>query len=207
MLRCKTTMKKAVVNRVERERAFWNLSAGKYDGFIHEKATAAYEILFDNILLDTKKTENLLEIAAGTGITALKLSSRISKITAIDISPEMIRIAEKNRVEKLIKNVDFKIGDACKLEFHDKTFDTIIAANVMHLLFEPETALKEMRRVLKDGGQIIIPTYCHGVSITSHIKSRLMLLFGFRVRGRWSAASYKAFVEKNGYKNSKGKHP
>ncbi len=196
-------MKKSVENRVEKERAFWNLSAGKYDGLINKKASKAYEVLFKKLLQDTVETEKLLEIATGTGFTALKLSPHISNITAVDLSPEMIKIAEKHRAEKFIKNVDFKLGDACKLEFRDKAFDTIIAVNVMHLLFEPETALKEMRRALKDDGRIIIPTYCHGVSVKSHIKSRLMSLSGFKVRSRWSAASYKAFVEKNGFKITK----
>ncbi len=130
---------------------------------------------------------------------ALKLSSRISKITAVDLSPEMIKIAEEKRNAELIKNIDFKVGDSCSLEFKDSSFDTIIAVNLLHLLFDPDLALQEMKRVLEDNGQIIIPTYCHGESFKSHIISRLMSLAGFRARSRWSVTSFKVFVERSGF--------
>ncbi|MBN1598862.1 MAG: hypothetical protein JW894_11265 [Bacteroidales bacterium] len=57
-----------------------------------------------------------------------------------------------------------------------------------------------MKRVLKKDGRIIIPTYCHGEDLKSHIISRLMGLSGFKARTRWSIASFKCFVEKCGFR-------
>ena len=187
-------------NRVELEKTFWNSFADKYDGFINNNLSKTYRIILDNLANDTKMTKNLLEIATGTGIIALKLSDHISKIIAIDIAPEMIKIAQEKCIQKSISNIDFRIGDSCSLEFQDKTFDTIIASNVLHLLFEPDLALQEMRRVLEDNGQIIIPTYCHGANLKSHIISRLMGLAGFKARTRWTLATFRDLVKNNGFR-------
>jgi ubiquinone/menaquinone biosynthesis C-methylase UbiE len=186
-------------NRVELEKTFWDSFAKKYDKFINKIASKTYGIIFDNLAIDTSKSENLLEIATGTGIIALRLSDHITKIIAIDIAPEMIKIAKEKSLQKSISNIDFRIGDSCNLEFQDKTFDTIIASNVLHLLFEPNLALQEMKRVLKDNGQIIIPTYCHGANLKSHIISRLMGLAGFKARTRWTLTSFRDFVRENGF--------
>jgi ubiquinone/menaquinone biosynthesis C-methylase UbiE len=190
-------------NRVEIEKAFWNSFAKRYDGFIHRMVSKTYEILLTKLANDTDKTENLLEIATGTGIIALKLSHHIAKITAIDIAPAMIKIANEKSHQASVSNIDFMVGDSCNLSFPDRTFDTIIASNVLHLLFEPDLALRERKRVLKDNGQIIIPTYCHGADFKSHIISRLMGLAGFKARTRWSVTTFRDFVRNNGFKMMK----
>jgi len=187
-------------DRIELEKNFWNAYAKKYDVFIHNNVSKTYGLILDNLAMDTNKTENMLEIATGTGIISLILSDHISKITAIDIAPEMIKIASEKCNQESIGNIDFRIGDACHLEFQDKTFDTVIASNVLHLLFEPELALQEMKRVLKDNGQLIIPTYCHGDDLKSHIISRIMGLAGFRARTRWTLTGFRNFIKFNGFK-------
>jgi len=187
-------------NRIELEKTFWNSFAKKYDGFINNNVSKTYRTILDHLAHDTKMTKNLLEIATGTGIIALKLSDQISEIIAIDIAPEMIRIAKEKCIQKSVSNIDFRIGDSCNLEFQDKTFDTIIASNVLHLLFEPNLALQEMKRVLKDDGQIIIPTYCHGANFKSHIISRLMGFAGFKARTRWTLTTFRDFVRNNKFK-------
>ena len=57
-----------------------------------------------------------------------------------------------------------------------------------------------MKRVLKDNGQIIIPTYCHGANLKSHVISRFMGLAGFKARTRWTLSTFRDFVIKNGFK-------
>ncbi|MDP3830867.1 MAG: methyltransferase domain-containing protein, partial [Ignavibacteriaceae bacterium] len=109
-------------NRVELEKTFWDSFAKKYDKFINKNASKTYGIILDNLAIDTSKSENLLEIATGTCIIALRLSDHIPKIIAIDISPEMIKIAKEKCLQKSISNIDFRIGDSCNLEFQDKSF-------------------------------------------------------------------------------------
>lgn len=187
-------------NRIEKERAFWDSFAKKYDSFINKNASKSYERLFVRLLHDTKTTTNLLEVATGTGILSFKLSDQIFQVTAIDIAPEMIEIAKSKSRDKQISNINFQVGDSCELDFENELFDTVLASNVLHLLYQPDLALKEMTRVLKPNGKIIIPTYCHGDSVKSHILSRLMGLAGFKARSRWSVKSFEKFVEECGLK-------
>ena len=77
-------------NRIEKERAFWNSFAKKYDKFIHKHVSKSYEHLLNKLLHDTKTTNKLLEVATSTGILSFKLSKQVAEITAIDIAPEMI---------------------------------------------------------------------------------------------------------------------
>ncbi|PZX18163.1 methyltransferase family protein [Breznakibacter xylanolyticus] len=190
-------------NRVEKERSFWNSYAQKYDAFIHNNASKTYETLLTHLAKDTHQAKNLLEIATGTGIIALKMSAHVTNIIAIDIAPEMISVAKEKCVQQSIGNVDFRLGDSCHLEFDNNSFDTIIASNVLHLLYSPDLAIQEMKRVLKDDGQIIIPTYCHGANLRSHVISRLMGLFGFKARTRWTLKAFENFVTSNGLKTVK----
>jgi len=186
------------INRIEKERGFWDSFASKYDSFIQKNASSSYEKLLIELLNDTNDSSELLEIATGTGILSIELRSQISKITAIDISPEMIEIAKKKIEEHQISNIDFRVGDSNNLEFSDMSFDTVIASNVLHLLYQPDTAISEMKRVVSKKGKIIIPTYCHGENLKTHLISRLMGIVGFKARSRWSVNSFKAFIKRNG---------
>jgi len=184
---------------------FWDSYAARYNGFVGKSLGKAYEILFEEVLADTKNTKKLLEIGTGPGLIAFRLGCKIPEITAIDLSPEMIKVAKKKQAEKPADNINFRVGNACCLEFDDSSFDTIIASNILHLLAEPERALKEMKRVLKKEGHVIFPTYCHGDSLKSSILSRLIGLSGLPVRNRWSTHSLRNFVEQNEFKVTKSK--
>lgn len=183
---------------IEKEKKFWNSLAGRYDRFIKRIATKTYLSMFSNLKEDLTGAGHVLEIATGTGLIALEISHFVSQITAIDIAPEMIRVAKEKYAQHFPKNIDFVTGNALKPDFADKTFDAIIASNVMHLLPSPEVALLEMKRILKDDGKIILPTYLHGSGLKSHIISRLISLSGFKVRNRWALKTFRGFIAENG---------
>ena len=185
--------------RVDVERNFWDSFAGRYDRFIDRRLSVTYTAIVDRLHRDTEATKELLELGTGTGIIALQLHDRVPRITATDISPEMIRIAEEKRRRQEIENVRFRVGDCCELDFPDRSFDTVIASNVLHLLMRPDLAMQEMYRILKEGGRLIVPTYCHGDSLKSHLFSRLMGTVGFRARTRWSIQSFRNFIKQNGF--------
>lgn len=186
-------------NRIELEKKFWDSYARKYDDFINKNVLNTYSQILYNLINDTKESQNLLEIATGTGIICIRLRHQVKKIVAIDISPEMINIGREKCIREAIQNIDFMVGDACNLDFPDKSFDTIIASNLLHLLFKPEAALSEMKRVLKENGRIIVPTYCHGADLKSYIISRIMGLAGFAARTRWSVPTFIESIQEAGY--------
>ncbi|MBI2967549.1 MAG: class I SAM-dependent methyltransferase [Bacteroidetes bacterium] len=92
----------------------------------------------------------LLEIGCGTGIFTEKVFHITrAKITAIDISPELLELAKKKLPE-----VDFRIADAMATNFPDDSFDGVYGSSVIHHL-EYEPAFREIYRVLKKGGRMV----------------------------------------------------
>lgn len=96
-----------------------------------------------------------LDIGTGCGQFALYLSNLGFKVTAVDLSENMIALARKYSIEQKI-NIDFQIQDAERLKFDDNTFDVVVSRNLLWTLPNPEQALKEWHRVMKPGGTLVV---------------------------------------------------
>lgn len=184
-------------DRIEKESRFWNSFSSRYDRFINNTLGTTYLQLFQLLKTDVAGSEKVLEVATGTGLLAFEICETVNSMIAIDLAPEMIKIAKEKQKQKNIRNIRFEVGDLCNLKFDDNVFDVVIASNVLHLLFEPEKSMAEIRRVLKPGGKAILPTFCHADNIQSRIISGLMSLFGFRARNKWSTGNFVSFIENN----------
>ena len=92
----------------------------------------------------------LLELGCGTGYFTQEIAKTGANIVAIDISPELLKIAENNVQNK---NVSFKEENAYNMTFEDNRFDYILGSSVLHHL-DIKKAISEIYRVLKDGGVI-----------------------------------------------------
>ena len=192
-------MKEQIDNRIESERKFWNSKAHSYDKVVGKFFPKIYETILVNLIQDVSQSDKVLEVAAGTGILSIQMSGHVSHITAIDIAPEMLKIAREKSLRLQKNTIDFEIGDICSLKFDSKSFDAAVASNILHLLHKPELALQEIRRVLRDRGKIITPTFCHGANLRSNILSRIFALMGQKTKSRWSQKTFKEFVESNGF--------
>jgi ubiquinone/menaquinone biosynthesis C-methylase UbiE len=91
-----------------------------------------------------------LEAGAGTGKTAEVLKKQGFAVTATDISPQMVEII-KSRL-----HISAQVCDAEKLPFGQKTFDTVIASELIYYLDHPERFIEEAYRVLKSNGLLIL---------------------------------------------------
>ena len=174
---------------------FWNRNAKRYDRFMR-KDRAAYEKLYE-LIRPVVKARTVLELAAGTGLIAKNIVRAASHIEVTDASEEMIAEAKRNnRSAKL----HFSVRDMFCLPYADKSFDVVIVSNALHIVPQPEKALAEIRRVLKDDGVLIAPTFTHGNStLRGRIKLFFMKLAGFPLNSRWSSADYLAFLRQNGW--------
>lgn len=105
--------------------------------------------------MDIKPNEKILEVGVGTGLS-LPLYPRHCQITGIDISLEMLREAEKKRDKFALDHVTLQEMDACNLEFADDTFDYVIAMFVVSVVPDPVKLIKEMMRVTKKSGHMVI---------------------------------------------------
>ena len=174
---------------------FWNRNAKRYDRFMR-KDRAAYEKLYE-LIRPVVKARTVLELAAGTGLIAKNIVRAASHIEVTDASEEMITEAKRNnRSAKL----HFSVQDMFCLPYADKSFDVVIVSNALHIVPQPEKALAEIRRVLKDDGVLIAPTFTHGNgTLRGIIKLFFMKLAGFPLNSRWSSADYLAFLRQNGW--------
>jgi len=121
---------------------------------------ARYTARFAADLIDLMfphRGESALDLAGGTGAAGLKLAERIGKdgsVTIVDISPGMLREAEKLAAARGLSNVSTRVMDAEQLDFPDASFDLIVCS--FGVMFFPNVsgAIREASRVLKPGGRI-----------------------------------------------------
>lgn len=106
--------------------------------------------------LEIKETDNVLDVASGTGQPGITIASMAAKgkVTATDVAEQMLSIAKENAANKGIENFETKVCDVCELPFSENTFDKISCR--MGFMFFPDMqmASNEMYRVLKPGGKM-----------------------------------------------------
>lgn len=174
---------------------FWDRTAGLYNSFM-KKDAAAYEQMYE-LLRCTVKHKKVLELATGTGLIAKNIVGSCDHIEATDASESMICEAKKdNRSSKL----HFSVQDMFALPYADGSFDAVIVANALHIVPNPEKALNEIRRVLKDDGILIAPTFTHAENnLAGKIRAFFMKLVGFPLHSKWTNEEYLTFLKKNGW--------
>jgi phosphatidylethanolamine/phosphatidyl-N-methylethanolamine N-methyltransferase len=124
-----------------------------------------YDIIFDKVfhpgrvaaidLLEIKPGDRVLEVGVGTGLN-LPLYPRGCTIVGVDISKEMLRKARQRIDELGLGNVRLEVMDASRLAFEDQCFDHVIATYVISAVPDPVNTLREMRRVCRPRGHLVI---------------------------------------------------
>ena len=144
-----------------------------------------------------ESTDVVLECACGTGAISKHIATKCNRLTATDYANGMLRQARKNL--KGFHNISIEQANLMSLEYEDESFDKVVAGNVIHLLQEPDKALKELERVVKSGGKIIIPTYINREKKNSLVAAKVFELFGADFKRQFDMNSYRKFFEQNGY--------
>lgn len=179
---------------------FWDSVAGVYDIFVYIINGKTHKELKRVVAKQIDANDEVLECACGTGLLSITIAPRCKSLTATDFSENMLKRAKKNCLK--YDNVTFKSANILSLDYPDKTFDKVVAANVIHLLDEPVKAMKELDRVCKDRGSIIIPTYMNKDSKgkTSGF-AKTVGKAGADFKRQFTFESYQDFFAELGYKN------
>ena len=180
---------------MKENKSFWDRNAKHYDRFMRKDA-AAYMQMYA-LLRPLVKAKTVLELATGTGRIAKHRVNAAAHIEATDVSAEMIAEAKRdNRSAKL----HFSVQDMFRLPYADKSFDVVIVSNALHIVPQPEKALAEIHRVLKDGGLLIAPTFTHAEnSFSGKVRAFFMKLAGLPLHSRWTSGEYLRFLSQNGW--------
>jgi len=144
---------------LSKDAAFWSKISRKYatdpirdmDGYLRTLERTKSHL---------KPEDNVLEIGCGTGSTALLIAPHVTHITATDLSPGMIEIANEKLVGESIGNVTFKVAEVLDHSSDDASYDAVLAHNLLHLLPELDSALEYISSLVKPGGLFISKTVC-----------------------------------------------
>lgn len=109
--------------------------------------------------VDPRRGQRILDLAAGTGASSVALAGRGATVVAADFSPGMI--AEGKRRHGGIPNLSFVQADATQLPFADDEFDAVTMSFGLRNVNEPKKALRELLRVTKPGGRLVICEFSH----------------------------------------------
>lgn len=177
--------------------AFWARHARRYD-----RATLALNRNFVAMARDVAERVRgleVLELAAGTGLVTAELVLTAKRIVATDLSEDMLAILRGRMTSLQAAIVEVRAANATALPFAEESFDAVVMANLLHLLPEPGLALKEARRVLKPGGLLLAPTFCHGENFAARCVSRCLALAGFPIQTRFQAADLPDLLGAGGF--------
>lgn len=172
----------------------WNFFAPVYE-FSMRVQKDIYSYLYERIG-EVAKGKVVLELATGPGMIARHIAPAAKSVVATDLAPKMIETALK---AKNPENLSFEVADATSLRFEDNSFDVVVIANALHIIPNPEKALAEIRRVLKDDGLLIAPNYLLNVGGMKNLWKKILNLIGIRFAHEWTANEFKAFLESNGW--------
>lgn len=171
------------MDRWQRQRLAWQRWAGDYDA-----RTAWVERRFlgpTRPWVCGRAIGKVLEVGVGTGAN-LPFYDRAVALTAVDLNLEMLQRA-RTKASSLGRHVDIVEADALDLPFPDATFDAVVATYVLCSVPTVEGALREMLRVLRPGGSLLLAD--HVASDSGWIRAgqrALELLTGPRLGEYWT---------------------
>ena len=179
---------------MQEHKNFWDKNAGRYDRFMR-KDRAAYDEMYE-LIRPVVRHKTVLELATGTGLIAKHIVNAAAHIEATDASAEMITEAKRTRSAKL----HFSVQDMFRLPYANQSFNVVIVSNALHIVPQPEKALQEIKRVLKDDGVLIAPTFTHaGNSFSGMVRAFFMRMAGFPLHSKWTSEEYLRFLRQNSW--------
>ena len=106
--------------------------------------------------LEIDPTDVVVDFGCGPGYYTIELAKKTKKVEAIDLSPEMLKKAQRKAEKAGVKNIEFLQSDGKSLQLEGSSVNVILLVTVYHEVGESEVVLKEFGRVLKPEGKLII---------------------------------------------------
>ena len=129
-------------------------AAGAYTVSVGHSDPALLQVVID--LARPRAGDEVLDIATGAGHTAMALAPHVSRVTAYDITPQMLEETARNAAARGLANVVTRLGAAEKLPFPDASFDVVTVRQAPHHFADIRAAVAEMARVVRPGGRVVI---------------------------------------------------
>lgn len=170
---------------------FWDKVSGFYDftqGFNKQVYSKMTRMVTRLVPMGTK----VLDCTAGTGELSLAAAKKARLVVCTDYSENMLKVAYRKAKRQNVNNIIFKQRDIYSLKDEDESYDAVIAGNVLHLLDNPQKAVRELLRVTKKGGSLLLPTF---LSKSSNPLIKIYKLFGFKQKTEFTAHQYSDMLK------------
>ena len=184
------------VNSVNSNISFWNKTANIYTALQENRNKILYDKLCSRISKYFNKKTRVLELACGTGQITSRLCGKVMSWEATDFSVRMTAVTSRRFKNS---NVSCRVEDATNLTYDNSLFDVVVIANALHIMPNPEKALREIYRVLKPNGFLIAPTFVYD-GYVNKIKVSMLEKTGFKTYHKWKAVEYEDFVEQSNFR-------
>jgi ubiquinone/menaquinone biosynthesis C-methylase UbiE len=102
------------------------------------------------------ENSEVADVGTGTGFVAAGIAPRVKRVVGVDNAPEMLTVARENLTALGVSNVDLLVGEAERLPLEDGSADAAFANMVLHHAEHPTAMLREMARVVRAGGRVVI---------------------------------------------------
>lgn len=110
-------------------------------------------------MLGDGPVRHLLDLGTGTGRMIELFGPRAARVSAIDRSPDMLRLARAKLPDESVEKFDLMLGDFCDLPLIDGSVDLVTAHQILHYAAAPEQAIAEGARVLAEGGRMLVADF------------------------------------------------
>ena len=145
---------------------------------------------YHSIIDELESTHNILDVACGTGSLSLAMSLVVEHVSGIDLSGQMIDIANNSAEKKNISNVRFAIRDASDLSsYSNNEFDVAVASMVIHQ-FDSDLAMKILVEMKRIALKVILMDYNYPIPVGIF---RLVIFFIERIAGGDHYRNFKRF--------------
>jgi ubiquinone/menaquinone biosynthesis C-methylase UbiE len=148
--------------------------------------------------LALKPEDDLLEVACGNGYFLKKYASHVRSIAGVDLSELAVQMATKRHRDRIKAGTgDFKRGDASQLPWEDGSFSVVTSMGSFTMFPDPLQALKEMHRVLRPGGRVVVGIEWNAEDGLDHSKE--VNEFGMWL---WSEDDARAMMQEAGFSDT-----
>jgi SAM-dependent methyltransferase len=151
------TIMDAILQLKTNAKAAW--ATGSYNDIAAFVPPAAHRLV---AATHVQEGDHVLDVATGTGVTAIAARRTGAKVVALDITPELLRVAKDEASVADLQGITWHEGDAENLPFPDATFDVVLSSFGHMFAPRPDVCIGEMLRVLKPGGRLSFVTHRKG---------------------------------------------